>query len=177
MTARGQDLKGMKQRASALLPRCWVTLTFDLDEPTSGLDPRGMSEVRDIIKSLKGKNRLIFMSSHLLNEVSEVCDEVAMIDHGKLIIYDTIANVTAKVSGGATTIEVGLLRPLDDSVLTSTVAKLSGVVSAEKRNDHAFVLRVSGGLDIQETLLSELVKLNIGLVSFSSFNGAGRCIS
>jgi ABC-2 type transport system ATP-binding protein len=60
-----------------------------LDEPTSGLDPRGMSEVRDIVKSLKGKQRLIFMSSHLLSEVSEVCDEVAMIDHGKLVVYDS----------------------------------------------------------------------------------------
>jgi ABC-2 type transport system ATP-binding protein len=162
----GKFSKGMKQRiciASALLSDPDILV---LDEPTSGLDPRGMSEVRDIIKSLKGKHRLIFMSSHLLNEVSEVCDEVAMIDHGKLIVYDTIANVTAKVSGGATTVEVGLLRPIDDAMLTGTVAKLSGVVSAEKRNDHAFVLRVSGGLDIQETLLSELVKLNIGVVSF-----------
>lgn len=162
----GKFSKGMKQRiciASALLSDPDILV---LDEPTSGLDPRGMSEVRDIIKSLKGKHRLIFMSSHLLNEVSEVCDEVAMIDHGKLIVYDTIANVTAKVSGGATTIEVGLLRPIDDAMLTGTVAKLSGVVSAEKRNNHALVLRINGGLDIHETLLSELVKLNIGVVSF-----------
>ena len=65
-----------------------------LDEPTNGLDPRGMSEVREIVKSLKGKKRLIFMSSHLLSEVSEICDEVAMIDHGKLLVYDTISNVT-----------------------------------------------------------------------------------
>jgi ABC-2 type transport system ATP-binding protein len=96
----GKFSKGMKQRicvASALLSDPCVIL---LDEPTTGLDPRGMSEVRDIIKSLKNKKRLIFMSSHILSEVSEVCDEVAMVDHGKLIIYDTLSNVTAKVSGG-----------------------------------------------------------------------------
>jgi ABC-2 type transport system ATP-binding protein len=57
-----------------------------------------MSEVRDIIKSLKNKKRLIFVSSHLLSEVSDVCDEVAIIDHGKLIIYDTLSNVTATLS-------------------------------------------------------------------------------
>ena len=96
----GKFSKGMKQRiciASSLLSDPNILL---LDEPTNGLDPRGMSEVRDIVKSLKGKRRLIFMSSHILSEVSEVCDEVAMIDHGKLIVYDTISNVTAKFSGG-----------------------------------------------------------------------------
>jgi ABC-2 type transport system ATP-binding protein len=86
----GKFSKGMKQRinvAAALISEPDIVL---LDEPTTGLDPRGMAEVRDIVKSLKKQNRLIFMSSHLLNEVSEVCDEVAMIDHGKLVVYDTI---------------------------------------------------------------------------------------
>ncbi len=76
----GKFSKGMKQRicvASAILSDPSIVL---LDEPTTGLDPRGMSEVRDIIKSLKNKNRLIFMSSHLLSEVSDVCDEVTIID-------------------------------------------------------------------------------------------------
>ena len=109
----GKFSKGMKQRiciASALLSDPCILL---LDEPTNGLDPRGMSEVREIVKSLKGKNRLIFMSSHLLSEVSEVCDEVAMIDHGKLLVYDTISNVTSKFSGGANMVEVGLQHPID----------------------------------------------------------------
>jgi ABC-2 type transport system ATP-binding protein len=89
----GKFSKGMKQRiclASALVSDPTVVL---LDEPTSGLDPRGMSEVRDIIKSLKGKDKLVFMSSHLLDEVSEVCDEVAVIEHGSLVLYDTVAHV------------------------------------------------------------------------------------
>jgi ABC-2 type transport system ATP-binding protein len=96
----GKFSKGMKQRiciASALLNDPSVII---LDEPTSGLDPRGMSEVRDIVRSLKNKNRLIFMSSHILSEVADICDEVAMIDHGKLLVYDTLSKVTAKFSGG-----------------------------------------------------------------------------
>ena len=114
----GKFSKGMKQRiciASALLSDPCILL---LDEPTNGLDPRGMSEVREIVKSLKGKKRLIFMSSHLLSEVSEVCDEVAMIDHGKLLVYDTISNVTAKFSGGANMVEVELQRPIDAQLVT-----------------------------------------------------------
>src|SRR5437899_11219845 len=68
----GKFSKGMKQRinvATALLTDPDIVL---LDEPTTGLDPRGQAEVRDIVKSLKQKNRLVFMSSHLLNEFSEV---------------------------------------------------------------------------------------------------------
>ena len=162
----GKFSKGMKQRiciAAALLSDPEILI---LDEPTTGLDPRGMSEVRGIVKSLKSKKRLIFMSSHLLNEVSEICDEVAMIDHGKLIVYDTIANVAAKVSGGANTVEVGVLRPIDQKLLTGKIARLDGVVSADKRDDRTLMLRFQGGLDVQERLLAELVKLNIGVVSF-----------
>src|SRR5579871_626674 len=112
----GKFSKGMKQRvniAAALLSDPDIIL---LDEPTTGLDPRGMSEVRDIVKSLKKRNRLIFMSSHLLPEVSEVCDEVAMIDHGNLLVYDTLANVTSKFSGSganANVVEAGFSREVD----------------------------------------------------------------
>jgi len=162
----GKFSKGMKQRiciAAALLSDPEILM---LDEPTTGLDPRGMSEVRDIVKSLKSKRRLIFMSSHLLNEVSEICDEVAMIDHGKLIVYDTIANVAAKVSGGANTVEVGVRNPIDQKILTSKITKIEGIVSANKRDDRTLTLRFQGGLDVQERILSELVKLNIGVVSF-----------
>lgn len=162
----GKFSKGMKQRiciASALLSNPSILL---LDEPTTGLDPRGMSEVREIVKSLKGKRRLIFMSSHLLSEVSEICDEVAMIDHGKLIVYDTIANVTSKFSGGGSVVEVGLQRPIDDLLLSKKVARLPNVVAAEKHDDKTIHLRFSGGLAAQERLLHDLVQLNIGVISY-----------
>lgn len=164
----GKFSKGMKQRtciASTLLSDPSILL---LDEPTNGLDPRGMSEVRDIVKSLKGKRRLIFMSSHILSEVADVCDEVAMIDHGKLIVYDTISNVTAKFSGGENEnmVEVGLQRPIDDGLVDRTIAHLPGVVVAEKKDDRDLRIRFSGGLDVQERILSDLVRLNIGIISY-----------
>ena len=164
----GRFSKGMKQRiaiASALLSDPYILL---LDEPTTGLDPRGMSEVRDIVKSLKGKKRLIFMSSHLLSEVSDVCDEVAMIDHGKLLVYDTISNVTTKFSGGSNVVEVGLQRPIDPQLLTKNIAKIPGVTSADQINGTSLRIRFSGGLGVQERILSDLVKLNIGVISYRS---------
>jgi ABC-2 type transport system ATP-binding protein len=162
----GKFSKGMKQRiniASALLSDPCILL---LDEPTTGLDPRGMSEVRDIVKSLKGKKRLIFMSSHLLSEVSDVCDEVAMIDHGKLLVYDTISNVTSKFSGGSNVVEVGLQRPIDPQLVKQNITKISGVSLAEQINGTNLRIRFSGGLDVQEQILVQLIKLNIGVISY-----------
>ena len=164
----GKFSKGMKQRiciASTLLSNPSIIL---LDEPTTGLDPRGMSEVRDIIKSLKGKDRLIFMSSHILSEVSDVCDEVAMINHGKLIVYDTLPNVTAKFSGGNNVVEVGLLRPVDNTIVTQTIASMPDVVNAEKIDEKDLRVSFKGGLEVQERLLGDIVKLNIGVVSYKA---------
>ena len=170
----GKFSKGMKQRinvAAALLSDPDIVL---LDEPTTGLDPRGMAEVRDIVKSLKKQNRLIFMSSHLLNEVSEVCDEVAMIDHGKLVVYDTIENVTAKFSGngGVELVEVGLSRPVDDDLLAKNVPSLSGVISVEKVDTMHLNIKFSGGNGSQERLLADLVAMKIGVISFKSSSSA-----
>ena len=161
----GKFSKGMKQRvdiASALVSDPTVLL---LDEPTNGLDPRGMSEVRSIIRSLKNKNRLIFMSSHLLSEVSDICDEVALIDHGKLIVYDKIANITTKFSGGENTVEVGLNRPTDDS-LVGKVSKINGVTAVEKKNNAEIRIRFTGGMEVQESILANLVRMNIGVISY-----------
>jgi ABC-2 type transport system ATP-binding protein len=162
----GKFSKGMKQRiciAAALLNNPTIIL---LDEPTTGLDPRGMSEVRSIIKSLKGKNRLIFMSSHILSEVSDVCDEVAMINHGKLIVYDTLPNVTSRFSGGNNVVEVGLQRPVDSKIVSKTIAAFPDVVTAEKTDAHTLKISFNGNLDVQERLLRDIVQLKIGVISY-----------
>ena len=162
----GKFSKGMKQRiciASALLSDPTILL---LDEPTNGLDPRGMSEVRGIIKSLKSQKRLIFMSSHILSEVSEVCDEVAMIDHGKLVVYDTIPNVTAKFTGRENIVEVELQHPIDSELTIKKIAAIPSIVTAEKKDDKNLTIRFSGGSDAQEKILSDLVKMNIGVISY-----------
>ncbi len=170
----GKFSKGMKQRiniASALLSEPEIVL---LDEPSTGLDPRGMSEVRDIVKSLKKQNRLVFMSSHLLSEVSEICDEVAVIDHGKLVEYGTIENVTAKWSGdgGQGLVEVELSKPSDDTLLTAKVASLQNVISIEKTDSKHFNIRFANGDENQEKLLADLVALKIGVISFRPSSSA-----
>jgi ABC-2 type transport system ATP-binding protein len=159
----GSFSKGMRQRvtiASTLISDPDILI---LDEPTTGLDPRGMTEVRDIVKSLGGK--LVFMSSHLLGEVTEVCQEVAMIDHGKLLVYDTIPNVTAKFSQNGGMVEVGFAHPLDEATL-ARIAGLEGVQSAAWTNALQLGLKFTGGLSTQERLLEQIAGMKIGAVSF-----------
>src|SRR5213594_2083995 len=153
----GKFSKGMKQRiniAAALLSDPDV---FLLDEPTTGLDPRGMAEVRDIVKSLKTRNRLIFMSSHLLNEVQDICDEVAMIDHGKLLVYDTLSNVTTRFSSdGGNVVEIEFSRDIDDQAVNRNIGTLTNVNSAERIDSRRVRIRFSGRAQIQERLLSDI---------------------
>ncbi|MFC1550366.1 ATP-binding cassette domain-containing protein, partial [Candidatus Neomarinimicrobiota bacterium] len=76
---------GMKQRlgiAQALLSEPQLLI---LDEPTTGLDPRGMKEVRDLIRRLSSEGITILLSSHLLSEVEQICNSMAIINLGKLI--------------------------------------------------------------------------------------------
>ncbi|MGH3471618.1 MAG: ABC transporter ATP-binding protein [Nocardioidaceae bacterium] len=85
---------GMKQRlgvAAALLkdPRLIV-----LDEPTNGLDPAGMRDMRAIIGRLGAEGRTVLLSSHLMGEVQQVCDRVAVIDHGRILVETTVAELT-----------------------------------------------------------------------------------
>jgi ABC-2 type transport system ATP-binding protein len=163
----GKFSKGMKQRiniAAALLSEPEVIM---LDEPTTGLDPRGQAEVRDIVKDLKKKNRLVFMSSHLLNEVQEICDEVAVIDHGKLIVYDSLSNVTKRFSSdGSNTVEIELSRDIDDQSVNANIGSLVSVSSVERLDSRRVRIHFSGGIENQERLLQELATMRIGMISF-----------
>ena len=91
----GKFSRGMKQRlalAQALLHDPPILI---LDEPALGLDPRGVVEFRQIIEEV-GKEKTLFFASHQLVEVAQICNQVAIIDHGKLLAYDSIAQLEKK---------------------------------------------------------------------------------
>jgi len=169
----GKFSKGMKQRvniAAALLPDPDILL---LDEPTTGLDPRGMAEVRDIVLELKKQQKLIFMSSHLLGEVADFCDEVAMIDQGKLLIYDSIERVVERVSGKGAAVEVDIATS-DLTGVQEKISAMAGVDHVEHVDTRTFLIRFHGGLPAQELLLSQLVAAHMGVVSFKPSSGMAR---
>ena len=101
--------KGMQQRLGlgvALLGRPELVL---LDEPTSALDPVGRHDVREIIRQLKARGTAVFLNSHLLSEVEQVCDRLAVVDHGRVIATGTMAQILGK--DGAVRVRVTGLAP------------------------------------------------------------------
>lgn len=86
--------KGMLQRlglAQALINNPDILF---LDEPLDGLDPLGRAEIKKIILALKAKNKTIFLNSHILSDVAELCDHVGIIDKGQLLTVDTPENIS-----------------------------------------------------------------------------------
>ena len=77
--------QGMKQRLSIAYAMLGDPDLLFLDEPTNGLDPAGMAEVRELIRQLSTEGRTVLLSSHLLHEVEQVCDRVAILSRGRLI--------------------------------------------------------------------------------------------
>ncbi|MFJ7731987.1 ATP-binding cassette domain-containing protein [Lysinibacillus sp. NPDC097231] len=91
--------RGMKQRlclARALIHDPKVLI---LDEPASGLDPRARVEMRDILRNLKSMGKTILISSHILPELAEMCDEIGVIDNGKLIAHGNVTSIQAQLQG------------------------------------------------------------------------------
>ncbi|MCW4007269.1 MAG: ABC transporter ATP-binding protein [Candidatus Bathyarchaeota archaeon] len=113
----GKYSKGMQQRigiAQALLNNPEIVI---LDEPSLGLDPVGMVEVRELVKAIAKEDRTVFISSHLLFEIEQVCTHVTIINLGKALISDTLQNVLSKLSGPATLhVEV---TALSDAIVTA----------------------------------------------------------
>ena len=89
----------MKQRLGLAYSLLGDPELLFLDEPTNGMDPAGMAEVRDLIRSLGTGNRTVLLSSHLLHEVEQVCDSVAILSKGKLIAQGRVDDLVHSQGG------------------------------------------------------------------------------
>jgi ABC-2 type transport system ATP-binding protein len=168
----GKFSKGMKQRINIAAALVHDPEILMLDEPATGLDPRGMAEVRAIVRDLKKNDRLIFMSSHILAEVTDVCDEVALINHGKLLFYDTLDNVTSKFSHGEVSFDATFARPLPEATLKEKVAQNPDVTRYETLDPRRFRLYFKGDLAAQARLVRQLSAPELDLVSFQESKSA-----
>ena len=158
----GKFSKGMKQRlaiAQALLHEPSILI---LDEPTTGLDPRGMFEVREIVKQLKATDITILMSSHLLNEVQEVCDKVAVIDKGTLLAYDTVENLSVMKENSVSIMTLDPIKPDKFRELKT----LCNVTSVKRVETLELVLSFKGAAKEQAQLLEDVIKTGVDVVSY-----------
>ncbi len=158
----GKFSKGMKQRialAAALVTNPEILI---LDEPTSGMDPRGMAEIRQVIRDLKKSQRLIFMSSHLLSEVTDVCDEVVMIDRGRFILHSPISEVMSRFGGSSVEVTVLEMPPAE------VIESLPLVKKVEILDSHRISIAYKQGEEAQYRLLKELLDAGVKVIGYSS---------
>ncbi|GHV70898.1 ABC transporter ATP-binding protein [Spirochaetia bacterium] len=124
--------KGYKQRVGLAQALIGDPEALILDEPTAGLDPKQILEIRDLISSL-GKDRTIILSSHILPEVSAVCQRVLIINQGKIVADDTAANLAKRLLGG-NQILVRLEGSREDPQLEASLRKAPFIQNLEFRD-------------------------------------------
>ena len=162
-TRIGNFSKGMKQRVAIAQALLHEPSTIILDEPTSGLDPRGMVEVREILKELKKMDYTVFMSSHLLNEVQEICSEVALIDHGRLLAYDSVEALVSQIESKL--LEVRIAGVVPEKAL-GKLRLLPGVQELNLLNPNQFTVDFKGDDEEQARLLLDIQALGYRVVQF-----------
>lgn len=160
--------KGYKQRvglAQAILGNPEVII---LDEPTVGLDPKQIIEIRDLIKTL-GKKHTIILSSHILSEVSAICDQIMIISKGKLVACDTPKGLTSVMSGG-NSLEISVLGTKEqlDKVLCQ-LARVENITYLESRETGTvrFILETEPKIDIRTELFYTLANAKLPLMSIT----------
>ena len=140
--------KGYRQRvglAQAIIHNPEVLI---LDEPTAGLDPKQINETRDLIKSLAGDHTII-LSTHILPEVEQTCEQVIIINKGKVIATDSVNNLQSRARGAeSVVVEVGSRNgDLDYAAIQKRLERVSGVnkVIFKEKRETRNVFEVEGG--------------------------------
>lgn len=116
---------GMKQRLAIAQSLINNPELLIYDEPTAGLDPKSNYEIRKLIKDLLSEGITLFLSSHLLYEVEQICDVVAIIDKGRLIKKDKIENLIKELRGQKIKIRITCIE-LDENILNEAI-KVKGI--------------------------------------------------
>ena len=159
----GQLSKGYKQRvglAAALLHDPEILI---LDEPTTGLDPNQIVEIRQLIKEL-GKNKTVLFSSHILQEVESVCDRVVIINKGKIVADDTLANLqSSNKSSHIIFVEFG--KEADTELL-----KNIPTVEHVEKDKNQYRLQTSDPEKVKKLLLEFSLENNLDILSLKTQN-------
>ncbi|XKH50532.1 ABC transporter ATP-binding protein [Chryseomicrobium palamuruense] len=157
--------RGMKQRLCLARSLIHDPAVLILDEPASGLDPRARIEMRDILKHLKGMGKTILISSHILPELAEMCDEIGVLDGGQLVAHGSVADIHEKLQNERP-VTVHLLGSLPEFVaFIEEQPFVSTVEMDEKRNLVTFSYR--GTDEQQRELLKTAVLKDLPIITFS----------
>lgn len=156
--------RGMKQRLCLARTLIHDPEVLILDEPASGLDPRARVEMRDILKDLKRLGKTICISSHILPELAEICDEIGVLHEGTLIASGNISEIQSQLQGEKRiTIEV-----MGDEEQAMQFFKSQPNVShaSVEANGKHITFAFSGQDFEQVTLLKAAIEANIQVMAF-----------
>ncbi len=154
--------RGYKQRVSMAGALVGEPKILILDEPTVGLDPKQITEIRELIKEL-GKTHTVILSSHILSEVSQICNKVIIINKGKIVAIDTPENLENKVSNNNTiyvTVE-DLENKMDTIKEKITEIKDIKLIKENEDGTKQYVLEANGDIDLRKIIFTEFAKENI----------------
>jgi ABC-2 type transport system ATP-binding protein len=134
---------GMRQRLG--IARCLLAdpQLLILDEPMNGLDPAGILEMRHLIRAFVDEGRTVFLSSHLLDEVEKTCDQVAIVDRGRVILQGGVRDIAA--TGDPT-----VLIDVDDTEAARRVLATESRVSGVELEGTELRITLSDGLNPAE---------------------------
>jgi ABC transporter related len=157
--------RGQKQRVSLAGTLVADPKILILDEPTVGLDPKQITEIRSLIKNL-GKKHTVILSSHILSEVSQICDRVIIINKGKIVAIDTPENLEKKVSDNNI---VYVTVEDKENKIDGIKEKITGIkeIKLVKENeDKTKQYEITGENDVNlnKTIFNEFAKENITIV-------------
>ena len=154
--------RGYRQRVSMAGALVGEPKILILDEPTVGLDPKQITEIRNLIKEL-GKTHTIILSSHILSEVSQICNKVIIINKGKIIATDTPENLENRVNNNNciyVTVEdtENKIEQIKDKI--KEIKKIELIQENEDKTKQ-YLIEAEKDVDLRKRVFSELAKENI----------------
>jgi len=155
--------RGMKQRLCMAKTLVHDPKLLLLDEPASGLDPRARVEIKELLRELTDMGKTVFVSSHILPELADICNKIGIIEQGKLLVSGDVQEIMRQVVGGATL----RIRTADgaDEALIAFLQSYPGIAAAQAHNGAVLARCGEVNLD-QAQLLRELVARGFPIIAF-----------
>ncbi len=153
---------GQKQRLSIALALVGNPKVAILDELTTGLDPEARRETWALIESIRDRGVTVILVTHFMDEAERLCDRVALIDHGKLVVLDTPEAIAALAGGNR--VRFVPSQPVDDKTLHA----IPGVVGVERKERY---ITVTGTGDLAASVINSLAKIGVHVSEIEARGG------
>ena len=146
---------GMKQRVGLAMALVHRPRFVILDEPTNGLDPAGMREIRQLLRSLVENGTSVLLSSHLLNEVQQVCDRIAVLNKGRLVAQGRVDDL---LNGQKPSVR---LTVSDTEAAVRAFESLPGVENVQANGNTLIVMGVTSQVVMNHLLSQHIIPMEI----------------